>query len=54
LRAALAAEPTRASRTIRWHLKRWNESDPLHFVSDCVGNGLLTNGREGEIAALLI
>jgi ankyrin repeat protein len=54
LRAALAAEPARANATIRWYLNQWNESDPLHFVCDCVGHGRLTNGREGEIAALLI
>jgi hypothetical protein len=54
LRAALAAEPARASRTIRWYLNRWNESDPLHFVCDCVGQGWLANGREAEIAAVLI
>jgi ankyrin repeat protein len=54
LRAALGVEPARANATIRWYLNQWNESDPLHFVSDCIGNGWLTNGREGEIAALLI
>lgn len=54
LRAALETEPVRANATIRWYLNRWNESDPLHFVSDAVGNGWLTNGREGEVAALLI
>jgi uncharacterized protein len=54
LRAALGAEPARANATIRWYLDRWNESDPLHFVADAVGNGWLTNGREGEIAALLV
>jgi ankyrin repeat protein len=54
LHAALRAEPARANATIRWYLNRWNESDPLHFVSDCVGNGWLTNGREGEVAVVLI
>ncbi len=54
LRDALGADPARANRTIRWYLNQWNESDPLHFVCDCIGNGRLTNGREGEIAALLI
>jgi ankyrin repeat protein len=53
LRAVLQAEPARANASIRWYLDRWNESDPLHFVADAVGNGWLTNGREGEIAALL-
>ena len=54
LRAALAIEPARANATIRWHLDRWNESDPLHFVCDAVAHGWLTNGCEGEIAGLLI
>lgn len=54
LRDALQADPGLANRTVRWHLNQDNESDPLHFVSDCVANGWLTNGREGEIATLLI
>ncbi|MEO8064092.1 MAG: ankyrin repeat domain-containing protein [Pseudomonadota bacterium] len=51
--AALQADRALANRTIRWYLNQPNESDPLHFVCDCVGNGLLTNGRDGEIAKLL-
>lgn len=54
VRAALRAAPARANATIRWYLNQPNESDPLHYVSDCVGHGWLTNGREGEIAALLV
>jgi hypothetical protein len=54
LRAALSVEPARANASIRWYLNQWNESDPLHYVCDCVGHGRLTNGRDGEIAALLI
>jgi ankyrin repeat protein len=54
LRNALDADPGLAIRTIHWHLNQDNESDPLHFVSDCVGNGWLTNGAEGEIAELLL
>jgi ankyrin repeat protein len=53
-RSALAVDPGLANRTIHWHLNQDNESDPLHFVSDCVGNGWLTNGAEGEIAELLL
>ena len=52
--SALASEPGLANRTIRWYLNRANESDPLHYVSDCVGNGWLTNGKEGEIVELLL
>ena len=36
-----------ANQTIRWYLNQPNESDPLHYVCDCVGHGWLTNGSEG-------
>ncbi|MEJ0086946.1 MAG: ankyrin repeat domain-containing protein [Pseudomonadota bacterium] len=52
--AALQSDPGLANRTIRWYLKQQNESAPLHYVSDCVGNTWLTNGTEGEIAQLLV
>ena len=52
--AALNADGALANSTVHWYLNQPNESDPLHFVSDCVGNGLLTNEREGEIASLLL
>jgi len=54
LRQALESEPTLANQPIRWFLNQQNESDPLHYVSDCVGQGWLTNGAEGEIAAVLL
>ncbi|MBC7988687.1 MAG: ankyrin repeat domain-containing protein [Luteimonas sp.] len=54
IRSALAREPVLANRTIRWFLNQENESDPLHFVSDCVGHGWLTNGNEGAIAEALL
>lgn len=54
IRSALAREPVLANRTIRWFLNQENESDPLHFVSDCVGHGWLTNGSEGAIAEVLL
>jgi uncharacterized protein len=54
LRHALERDPTLANRTIHWHLNQDNQSDPLHYVCDCVGQGWLTNGREGEIAELLL
>ena len=54
VRSALEADPGLANRTIHWHLNQDNESDPLHFVSDCVANGWLTNGKEGEVATLLL
>jgi uncharacterized protein len=54
IRDALESEPALANQTIRWFLNRQNESDPLHYVSDCIGNGWLTNGKEGEIAEALL
>lgn len=54
IRRALEADPELANRTIHWHLNQDNESDPLHYVSDCVSHGWLKNGTEGQIAALLL
>lgn len=54
MRRALEADAGLANRTIRWYLNQPNESDPLHFVSDCVFNGWLKNGTEGQIAELLL
>jgi uncharacterized protein (DUF2235 family) len=54
VRRALERDSTLANRTIRWHLNQDNETDPLHYVSDCVSQGWLTNGRESELAELLL
>lgn len=54
VKTALESNSALANRTIRWHLNQNNESDPLHYVSDCVGQGWLTNGTEGEISELLL
>jgi len=54
IRRALEADPELANRTIRWYLNQNNEADPLHYVCDCVGNGWLENGTEGQIAELLL
>ncbi len=51
---ALDTEPALANRTIRWFLNQENESDPLHYVSDCFSNGSLLNGKEGQIAEILL
>ena len=51
---ALRSDGTLANRAIHWYLNQPNESDPLHYVSDCICNGWLVNGNEGEIAKLLI
>jgi hypothetical protein len=52
VRRTLARDATLANRPIRWHLNQDNEADPLHYVSDCVSQGWLTNGREGEAPAI--
>jgi uncharacterized protein len=54
LRRALDADAGLANRPIHWYLNQQNESDPLHYISDCYGNGWLTTGKEGELAELLI
>jgi ankyrin repeat protein len=54
LRRALETDPSLANRPILWYLNQNNESDPLHYVSDCVAHGWLTNGTDGEIAELLL
>jgi ankyrin repeat protein len=54
IQRALEAEPALANRTIRWFLNQENESDPLHYVSDCFFNGWLLNGKEGQIAEMLL
>lgn len=54
VRAALEAEPALANRTISWYLNQQNESDPLHYVSDCVFNEYVSDERAAEVAALLI
>ena len=49
---ALAENRALANQTIHWVVNQANESDPLHYVSDCVYHGWLTNGKEGEIASV--
>lgn len=54
LRRALELDSSLANRPVRWYLNQHNESDPLHYVSDCVGHGWLTGGRDRALAELLI
>jgi ankyrin repeat protein len=54
IRGALASEPALANQTIRWFLNQQNESDPLHYVCDCFGQGWPINGKEGEIVEILL
>jgi len=54
LRLALEQNPEWANRKIVWGEDQKNHTEPLHYVSDCVFNGLLTNGKEAEITSLLL
>jgi len=38
LRGALASDPELANQSIAWFLNQKNESEPLHYVCDCVFN----------------
>ena len=54
LKSALASDPELANQSVAWFLNQKNESDPLHYVCDCVFNDWLDDARAPEIAALLI
>ena len=54
MQRALVENPALANQTIHWVVNPPNESDPLHYVSDCVYHGWLTNGTESEIAGVLL
>lgn len=54
LRCALASNSDLANQTITWFLNQENESDPLHYVCDCVFNEWLSENLAVEIAALLL
>ena len=54
IKAALESNPGLANETIVWFLNQENESDPLHYVSDCVFNGLLSHQNALAIARLLL
>lgn len=54
LQGALASDPEWANQSVSWFLNQKNESDPLHYVCDCVFNGLLDEVRASEIVKMLI
>ena len=54
LSAVLIADHDLANQSVSWHLNQNNQSDPLHYVCDCVFNGWLDEARGSEVAALLI
>jgi len=51
---ALQSRPALANVPIHWVHNQANTSDPLHFVSDCVGLGWLAGEKAGSIARLLL
>jgi ankyrin repeat protein len=54
LKTALGKDSSLANKTIHWHLNQDNQSDPLHYIADCVFNGHLRNEMEGEITELFL
>jgi ankyrin repeat protein len=54
LSRALQLEPTLANEAIHWTLNQANTSDPLHFVSDCVGHGWLADAKASDLAKELL
>ena len=54
LKGSLASDPGLANRSVAWFLNQKNESDPLHYVCDCVFNDWLDDARASEIAALFL
>jgi len=54
LKLALDKDPSLTNKTIHWHLNQDNQSDPLHYISDCVFYGKITNGMDGKITELLL
>ena len=54
LKDALESDPELANQSVGWFLNQKNDSDPLHYVCDCVFNDWLDDARASKIAALLI
>ena len=54
LKSALASDPEMANQSVEWFLNQANESDPLHYVCDCVFYDCLDDAQAAEVAALLL
>jgi len=54
LKEDLERTPELANQSIEWFLNGTNESDPLHYVCDCVFNDWLDDASASEIASLLL
>src|SRR5687768_1150884 len=51
---ALAADPLLANGTVVWGLRQERESDPLHFVCDCVSEEWIDAEKAAELARVLL
>ncbi len=54
LECFLLEKPEYSNRKIKWGGDQEIDTDPLHYISDCVFNGVLTNGNESILAKTLI
>ncbi len=54
LETALASNPEVANNIIEWGPEGKNQSDPLHFVSDCVFEGVLQDDVGTKVAEMLL
>ena len=53
-RSALASDGELADKTVIWGLKEECQSDPLHFVSDCVAEEWISDDKAAELAKILL
>jgi len=54
LKGVLGKNPEFANQIVEWFLNQKNESEPLHYVCDCVFNDWLSDSRASGIASMLI
>lgn len=54
LQTLLAADASLANTTIIWGTDNRNHTEPLHFVSDCVFSGEISQTVAAQLAALLL
>lgn len=54
LKEMLSVNPDYSNRKIVWGEDQEIETDPLHYISDCVFNNILINGNEASMSKILI
>jgi ankyrin repeat protein len=52
--SALASDRELADKTVVWELNQECQSDPLHFVSDCVAQGWISDDKAAALARVLL